>query len=276
MCIILLHHLLFSISAASFLFTFQSRLQIKMEKKDLAYQIWETPKAPNPSLPTTNQYAMSSASSQDMFCQTSRSTHQDVRWIGGQQLSFLRHHLHQQSTSCLQTCKGFEKKTATLVSKDQQSSLQQFSTNTLPWHRQHNTLAKASWTLEGLCTRIQKLERPGRVDPTWSHVDMEKFILESVDVYWMSYLQIWLCKLLQLIGLIGRIWSINSIIQILGADSPGILVCLASILFPDCHIMHRNANDKVVTTNSTFLTGRWTGTQRPLEKWFCKSSPKKQ
>lgn len=53
---------------------------------------------------------MSSASSQDMFCQTSRSTHQDVRWIGGQQLSFLRHHLHQQSTSCLQKCKGFEKK----------------------------------------------------------------------------------------------------------------------------------------------------------------------
>ena len=82
----------------------------RWEKQDLAYQIWETPKAPNPSLPTTNQYTMSSASSQDMFCQTSRSTHQDVRWIGGQQLSFLRHHLHQQSTSCLQKCKGFEKK----------------------------------------------------------------------------------------------------------------------------------------------------------------------
>ena len=75
----------------------------------------------------------------------------------------------------------------------------------------------------------------------------------------MSYLQIWVCKLLQLIGLIGRIWSINSIIQILGADSPGILVCLASILFPDCHVMHRNANDKVVTTNSTMLSGQWTG-----------------
>ena len=91
----------------------------------------------------------------------------------------------------------------------------------------------------------------------------------------MSYPQIWVCKLLQLIGLTGRIWSINSIIQILGADSPGILVCLASILFPDCHIMHRNANDKVVTTKSTILSGQRTGTQRPLWKVILQVEPKK-